>query len=212
MAQFHRFGHLDTIRVRAGQQIKKGEKIGTIGTGNGQWSAHLHYDCPNKKFSVWTEYVIGWEREKVRDTYTTPYLFIDKKREIPMLCDHLGYNYLEKANYSGKAAWHPGVDMNGPGAGNSDVGLVIRSVCDGVVVYVYDGKDKNGGWGKLLVIQEEKIVPQIVPEPEPEVVLEEHAPIVNPIDIAPPEEPKQAANPMTFLDFLNQLIQIIFKK
>jgi hypothetical protein len=72
--------------------------------------------------------------------------------------DHMGFDYLEHANYgtvaNPKWCYHPGKDLNGPGVGNADLGDRIYSASDGEVVYCYDGKDKNGGWGKLLVIRE----------------------------------------------------------
>jgi murein DD-endopeptidase MepM/ murein hydrolase activator NlpD len=34
--------HLDTIIVKEGQEINKGSKIGTMGTADGTYLAHLH--------------------------------------------------------------------------------------------------------------------------------------------------------------------------
>jgi len=38
------FGHLDTIRVRAGQQIRQGETIATVGSTGWSTNSHLHYE------------------------------------------------------------------------------------------------------------------------------------------------------------------------
>jgi murein DD-endopeptidase MepM/ murein hydrolase activator NlpD len=38
------YGHLDRILVRNGQDVERGEKIGTIGTGHGRYPAHLHFE------------------------------------------------------------------------------------------------------------------------------------------------------------------------
>ena len=37
-------GHLDTILVKVGQRIKRGQQIGTIGTNFGMYPAHLHFE------------------------------------------------------------------------------------------------------------------------------------------------------------------------
>lgn len=36
------YAHLDRIDVRLGQLVKRGDQIGTIGTNNGMFTAHLH--------------------------------------------------------------------------------------------------------------------------------------------------------------------------
>jgi len=38
------FGHLDEVKVRAGQQIKQGDVIGTVGSTGWSTSPHLHYE------------------------------------------------------------------------------------------------------------------------------------------------------------------------
>lgn len=38
------YGHLNAILVREGQQVKRGEKIGTIGSNHGMYDAHLHFE------------------------------------------------------------------------------------------------------------------------------------------------------------------------
>jgi len=36
--------HLDTILVKVGQMVKRGQQIGTIGTNYGMYPAHLHFE------------------------------------------------------------------------------------------------------------------------------------------------------------------------
>jgi hypothetical protein len=166
--QYHRYGHAKEHFVKLGEKVKKGQKILSIGTGNGQWSAHCHKDSPTQKLSSWEAYVFGMTKEQVAKLYAPI-----TKEEIKIMMpdyDHMGFGYLEHANYGTeqkpKWCYHPGVDLNGKGAGNADIGVSIYSPCDGVVVHDDDdGKASNGGWGKLLVIQE------TIPEPKQDEVI-----------------------------------------
>jgi hypothetical protein len=220
MKQFHRYGHMRDVMVKVGDRVKKGQKLGTIGTGNGAWLSHLHRDAPKKfpidknKNPIYTFYNIGWTEKETLE------YFVDPRKwgwSMPKF-DHLGLGWFQYWNYEtdpkkpAKWCFHPGVDENGKGAGNADLGEEFRAVTDGVVVYAYDGKEKNGGWGKLLVIEEEKVVPQAVSVPAPEVVLEGSVTTVAPDDPILTEEPVQEAKPMTFLDFLKGLMKLIFKQ
>jgi murein DD-endopeptidase MepM/ murein hydrolase activator NlpD len=38
------YGHLDQILTRYGQHVRRGQQIGTVGTGGGLYAAHLHFE------------------------------------------------------------------------------------------------------------------------------------------------------------------------
>ncbi len=38
------YGHLNEIQVRYGQHVRRGQQVGTIGTGGGLYPAHLHFE------------------------------------------------------------------------------------------------------------------------------------------------------------------------
>jgi murein DD-endopeptidase MepM/ murein hydrolase activator NlpD len=73
------YAHLDTILVRKGQQVTRGQKIGTIGTNRGMYTAHLHYEIRKNLF-------IGINRSSfARDltNYHRPGQFISQRRKLP---------------------------------------------------------------------------------------------------------------------------------
>lgn len=159
---------MQKILVKLGQKVKKGEQIGENGTGNGQWPAHLHYDCPRYLLASWNQYVFGWTMDAVAREYADPKPW---RMIVAPWFHHFGWEYLEFATYGMKKCFHPGEDLNGKGSGNSDLGMPVYAPCDGTVVHVHDGMDSNGGWGKLLVIREDLVIPENpIVEPKNEVV------------------------------------------
>lgn len=155
--KYHRLGHIKPIKtLKQGDIVCSGDVVGENSTGNGQWAAHVHFDILTYEPTKWTEYVIGKSKEWVESHYADPRGL--EKSVLPTF-DHLGYGWLSPAVYGGKNAIHPGLDLNGKGIGNDDIGDPVHSPCTGVVRYVYHGEGTNEGWGGLLVI-EEKIIEQ----------------------------------------------------
>lgn len=71
-------GHLDKIMVKQGQQIKRGQQIGTIGTNRGMYPAHLHFEI---RYNIY----IGMQRESApADTtnWADPTKFINEFRQL----------------------------------------------------------------------------------------------------------------------------------
>lgn len=71
-------GHLDRILVKVGQQIKRGEQIGTIGSNFGMYPAHLH-------FEVRWNLQIGMQRNSVPSdlsNWADPTTFINAYRKL----------------------------------------------------------------------------------------------------------------------------------
>lgn len=73
------YAHLDKILVRQGQQVLKGQQVGTIGTNRGMYTAHLH-------FEVRKNLNIGINRSAFRKDLTNYYVptdFITPRRLSP---------------------------------------------------------------------------------------------------------------------------------
>lgn len=71
-------GHLQRIMVKTGQQIKRGQQIGTIGNNRGMYSAHLHFEIRHNIH-------IGMDRRAAPATlehWADPTQFINKHRRL----------------------------------------------------------------------------------------------------------------------------------
>lgn len=153
---FTRYGHVNQVFVKVGDTVKLGQKIATNGTGNGQWLAHLHRDhpksVPDGNFGF---YNIGWTKEKTLASFADPNTY---PKALGDGYSHPGLVWLQYWNYgtdkAPKMCFHPGLDENGKGSGDADYDAPVYAVAEGIVRYVYAGTGSNGGWGRLIVIEE----------------------------------------------------------
>jgi len=143
--KYHRYAHLSKVMVKVGDTVKHKDWIGNVGNTGGNYSSHLHYDLLTYRPDLWTRYTNGMSKEWVLARYEKP----EVDEHIPTQFDHLGYGWLD---WNGKG-YHPGLDINGKGGGNSDLGNPVYSNSDGKVVHVYDGTKTNAGWGKMVVVE-----------------------------------------------------------
>ena len=73
------YAHMDKILVREGQQVTRGQQVGTIGTNHGMYVAHLHFEIRKNLH-------IGINRSAFpRDlvNYCRPSAFIAQHRKLP---------------------------------------------------------------------------------------------------------------------------------
>lgn len=73
------YAHLDRITVREGQQIKRGQMVGTIGTNRGMYPAHLHFEM-RKNLSIGIN-ATAFRRDF--SNYYSPSDFILARRKLP---------------------------------------------------------------------------------------------------------------------------------
>jgi len=162
MPRIHLYSHMDKNFVKKGDKvIKHVTPIGTVGTGNGQYYAHLHYSISEGLTPAQLKaYVAGWSQSKVEQYYRNP-KNIDFSKMFGTKVDvgNFGYDWLQWIGYG----YHPGVDVNGLGGGNTDFGMPFKSACDGTVIFEERTWFKNGGWGNIILISEDEPAP---PEPE----------------------------------------------
>lgn len=162
MARLHLYAHMDKNFVKKGDKVVKfGTPIGTVGTGNGQYPAHLHYSISEGLTPAQLKaYIKDWSKTKVEQFYRDPRkVDFTKMFGRKMDVGNFGWDWLQWIG----DGYHPGVDVNGLGGGNTDFGYAFKSACDGVVVDEWRGWTKNGGWGNIVIIEE-----SFVPEPAPE--------------------------------------------
>lgn len=72
------YGHLDTIMVKRGQKVRRGQQIATMGTAHGQYDAHLH-------FEIRKNIEIGMSKSKFTKNYSnyfSPTDFIVAHRRV----------------------------------------------------------------------------------------------------------------------------------
>lgn len=69
------YSHLHKISVSRGDVVRRGQKVGTIGTGNGLYTAHLHFELRDKPGRFVT---IGYR--KGREAFLDPFNFISVRR------------------------------------------------------------------------------------------------------------------------------------
>ena len=72
------YGHVDTILVQPRQTVRRGEQIGTIGTANGRYWAHLHFEM--REFT--TPFIGAGYRADTRG-WIDPSAFIANHRGAP---------------------------------------------------------------------------------------------------------------------------------
>ena len=161
MARIHLFGHMDKNFVKKGDRVVKHvTPIGTVGTGNGQWYAHLHFSISEGLTPAQLKSYNVKEKAFVQKHYIDPRgIDFDKMFGTKVDVGNFGYDWLQNIGYG----WHPGVDVNGLGGGNTDFGMPFKSSCDGVVIFEERTWFKNGGWGNIVMIEETG-----TPESEPE--------------------------------------------
>lgn len=155
MKRIHLYGHMDKNFVKKGDKvIAYTTVLGTVGTGNGQYPAHLHHSVSHglepKELKA---YKVG-DKSFVEAHYFDPRTIgVDYERMFGKKMDvgNFGYDWLQWVGYG----FHPGLDINGLGGGNTDLGVAFKAECDGVVVWEERTWFKNGGWGNLIMVEED---------------------------------------------------------
>lgn len=69
------YAHLDTMLVKAGDQLKRGDQLGTIGDADGAYYAHLHFELRTK---LWMDLGGGYSEDTTG--FTDPTAFIRRNR------------------------------------------------------------------------------------------------------------------------------------
>jgi hypothetical protein len=93
------YGHLDRILVRYGQQLRRGQVVGTIGTGDGRYEAHLH-------FEIRKDIRVGLARHRFPQddrVYYSPADFIKARRRLRPVVTVAAVRMNTFADYAGEA-------------------------------------------------------------------------------------------------------------
>jgi len=74
---YSHYCHLDTIDCKEGQEVSKGDKIGTCG-GSGGWPSHLHIEL--RKALGYDFWPIGYTAEWIKERYFDVYQFVEDNK------------------------------------------------------------------------------------------------------------------------------------
>ena len=96
--RYHLFAHMDRNYVRKGDKvIKHVTPIGSVGTGNGQYYAHLHFSISEGLTTDQLyKYISGWSKAKVEKHYIDP-KDVDFEKMFGRKVDvgNFGYDFLD---------------------------------------------------------------------------------------------------------------------
>jgi Peptidase family M23 len=73
------YGHVDQVLVHAGENVRRGQQIATVGTANGRYFAHLHFEM--REFV--TPFIGPGYRDDTRG-WLNPSAFIEQHRGAPL--------------------------------------------------------------------------------------------------------------------------------
>jgi hypothetical protein len=82
-AVYSRYAHVETIGVRVGQAVKRGDEIGRIGNAEGQFPYHLHFDLSltstlGRNPEDWP----GTDEARLKRDYVNPIQYIRRNRPV----------------------------------------------------------------------------------------------------------------------------------
>jgi len=150
MGNIHLFAHNAKNLVKEGDIVKKYDtKICTIGNADGKYYSHLHFSISKSLTQAQLKaYVNNWSKADVENSYKDPrYIEFERMIKEPINVGVNGYDWLDSYG----RGYHPGVDVNGNGGGDTDYGYEVKSSCDGKVIF---SGDWGSGWGKVVLIEE----------------------------------------------------------
>ena len=144
------FAHNLKNYVKTGDIVKAyDENIGSIGNAGGAWFAHLHLSVSEGLTPTELKsYITNWTKDKVTKYYSKPDCDSYRMFGTKMDDGNAGYDWLQ---WIGNG-YHPGIDYNGFGGGNTDLGYKFKSPVDGEVIFAGNW---GGGWGNVILINEE---------------------------------------------------------
>jgi murein DD-endopeptidase MepM/ murein hydrolase activator NlpD len=80
---YSRYGHVEEMLVKAGDEVQRGDRIASEGNAFGQFAFHLHFDIsPTKRLLQYPQDWPGLDRERLRRDYVDPLVFIQNNREV----------------------------------------------------------------------------------------------------------------------------------
>lgn len=137
-----------------GNEVSRGQQIGTVGKGyNNQFAAHLHFEIRIKYIEAY-----AWNTGSgYLEYYTNPSTFINEHRQIgepPQDCNNITYNgvilYKDKdcrgdaRQYNGATSWINTSDFN-----DVTSSIYVKSGWS-VRVYEHANNDQNGGKNRCI--------------------------------------------------------------